>query len=297
MNIAEPFIKRPIATTLIMTGVVIFGALGYRQLPVSDLPTIDYPTINVNANLPGANPEIMAAAVATPLERAFSSVPGIEQITSSSSQGSTNITLQFSLSRSIDAAAQDVQTAISRASRGLPDDMRDPPNYNKSNPSDQPIVYFSVASRTPPLSTVNEYAETMIAQRLSTIEGVAQVNLMGEQRYAVRVQLDPRALAYRRIGLDEVVTAVNANNINSPAGAVWGRSKVRTEAVGGRGVEAGRVAHPRVRRAAAEGRDGRAGARLRRRVAAPVRGVLRRARHHARRRRRRRDDGVREGDD
>ena len=226
MNIAEPFIKRPIATTLIMTGVVIFGALGYRQLPVSDLPTIDYPTINVNANLPGANPEIMAAAVATPLERAFSSVPGIEQITSSSSQGSTNITLQFSLSRSIDAAAQDVQTAISRASRGLPDDMRDPPNYNKSNPSDQPIVYFSVASRTLPLSTVNEYAETMIAQRLSTIEGVAQVNLMGEQRYAVRVQLDPRALAYRRIGLDEVVTAVNANNINSPAGAVWGRSKV-----------------------------------------------------------------------
>ncbi len=226
MNIAEPFIKRPIATTLIMTGVMIFGALGYRQLPVSDLPTIDYPTINVSANLSGANPESMASAVATPLERAFSTIPGVEQITSTSRQGSTDITLQFSLSRNIDAAAQDVQTAISRTVRRMPDDMRDPPSYNKSNPSDQPIIYYSVTSETLPISTVNEYAETMIAQKLSTIDGVAQVNLMGEQRYAVRVQIDPRALAYRRIGIDEVVSAVTSNNISTPAGSVWGRTKV-----------------------------------------------------------------------
>ena len=226
MNIAELFIKRPIATTLIMVGILIFGTLGYRQLSVSDLPTIDYPTINVNASLAGANPETMAAAVATPLEKAFSSIPGIDQITSSSSQGFTNITLQFALTRQIDAAAQDVQTAIARAVRGLPDDMRDPPSYNKSNPSDIPMLFYSVASRTLPLSTVNEYAETMIAQRLSTIEGVAQVSLQGEQRYAVRVQLDPRARAYRRIGIDEVVAAVNANNVSTPAGALWGRHKV-----------------------------------------------------------------------
>jgi HAE1 family hydrophobic/amphiphilic exporter-1 len=226
MNIAALFIRRPIATTLVMVGIVIFGFVGYRQLPVSDLPPIDYPTINVNASFSGASPETMASAVATPLERAFSTIPGVEQITSSSNQGSTNITLQFALSRNIDAAAQDVQTALSRAQRGLPDDMREPPSYFKSNPSDFPIIMYSVASRTLPLSTVNEYAETVLAPRLSTIEGVAQVDIMGAQRYAVRVQVDPRALAYRRIGIDEVVSAVNANNIATPAGALWGRHKV-----------------------------------------------------------------------
>jgi len=226
MNLAALFIRRPIATTLIMAGIVIFGFVGYRQLPVSDLPPIDYPTINVNASFSGASPETMASSVATPLERAFSTIPGVEQITSSSNQGSTNITLQFALSRDIDAAAQDVQTALSRAQRGLPDDMREPPSYFKSNPSDFPIIFFSVASRTLPLSTVNEYAETVLAPRLSTIEGVAQVDINGAQRYAVRVQVDPRALAYRRIGIDEVVTAVNTNNIATPAGALWGRHKV-----------------------------------------------------------------------
>jgi HAE1 family hydrophobic/amphiphilic exporter-1 len=226
MNIAALFIRRPIATTLVMAGIVIFGLVGYRGLPVSDLPPIDYPTINVNASFSGASPETMASAVATPLERAFSTIPGVEQITSSSNQGSTNITLQFSLARDIDAAAQDVQTALSRAQRGLPDDMREPPSYFKSNPSDFPIIMYSVASRTLPLSTVNEYAETVLAPRLSTIEGVAQVDVMGAQRYAVRVQVDPRALAYRRIGIDEVVSAVAANNIATPAGALWGRHKV-----------------------------------------------------------------------
>ncbi|HXV86916.1 MAG TPA: efflux RND transporter permease subunit, partial [Gemmatimonadales bacterium] len=200
--------------------------IGYRGLSVSDLPPIDYPTLNVNASFSGASPETMAASVATPLERAFSSIPGIEQITSSSNQGSTNITLQFALSRDIDAAAQDVQTALSRAQRGLPDDMREPPTYFKANPSDFPIIFYSVASRTLPLSTVNEYAETMLAPRLSTIQGVAQVDVQGAQRYAVRVQVDPRQLAYRRIGIDEVVTAINSNNIATPAGALWGRHKV-----------------------------------------------------------------------
>jgi HAE1 family hydrophobic/amphiphilic exporter-1 len=226
MNIAALFIRRPIATTLVMVGIVMFGLVGYRQLPVSDLPPIDYPTINVNASFSGASPETMASAVATPLERAFSTIPGVEQITSSSNQGSTNITLQFALSRDIDAAAQDVQTALSRAQRGLPEDMREPPSYYKANPSDFPIIMYSVASRTLPISTVNEYAETVLAPRLSTIEGVAQVDIFGSQRYAVRVQVDPRALAYRRIGIDEVVSAVNANNIATPAGALWGRHKV-----------------------------------------------------------------------
>jgi len=226
MNIAALFIRRPIATTLIMAGVVIFGFVGYRQLPVSDLPPIDYPTINVNASFSGASPETMASSVATPLERGFSTIPGVEQITSSSNQGSTNITLQFALSRNIDAAAQDVQTALSRAQRRLPEDMREPPSYSKSDPSAYPIVMYSVASSTLPLSTVNEYAESILAPRISTIEGVAQVDVFGSQRYAVRVQVDPRALAYRRIGLDEVVSAVNANNIATPAGALWGRQRV-----------------------------------------------------------------------
>jgi HAE1 family hydrophobic/amphiphilic exporter-1 len=226
MNIAALFIRRPIATTLVMAGIVIFGFVGYRQLPVSDLPPIDYPTINVNASFSGASPETMASSVATPLERAFSTIPGVEQITSSSSQGSTNITLQFALSRNIDAAAQDVQTALSRAQRGLPEDMREPPSYFKSNPSDFPIILYAVASRTLPISTVNEYAETVLAPRISTIEGVAQVDIMGTQRFAVRVQVDPRALAYRRIGIDEVVTAVTSNNIATPAGALWGRHRV-----------------------------------------------------------------------
>jgi HAE1 family hydrophobic/amphiphilic exporter-1 len=226
VNFAAIFIRRPIATTLIMAGIVVFGFVGYRQLPVSDLPPIDYPTINVRASFSGASPETMAASVATPLERGFATIPGVEQITSSSDQGSTNITLQFALSRDIDAAAQDVQTALSRSQRRLPEDMREPPSYFKSNPSDFPIIFYSVASKTLPISTVNEYAETVLTPKISTIEGVAQVDIYGSQRYAVRVQVDPRALAYRHIGIDEVVSAVNSNNIATPAGALWGRHKV-----------------------------------------------------------------------
>ncbi len=224
MNIAELFIRRPIATTLVMVGILFFGIAGYRKLPVSDLPAVDYPTLNVNASFSGASPESMASSVATPLEKAMSSIPGIDQITSTSRQGSTNITLTFALSRNIDAAAQDVQTALSRVVRQLPQGMQ-PPSLNKSNPSDQPILFFAVQGPTLPLSTVNEYAETVLAQRISTIEGVAQIDIMGAQRYAVRLQLDPRALAYRRIGFDEVVSAVSQNNVNSPAGSIQGKYK------------------------------------------------------------------------
>ena len=222
MNISELFIRRPVATTLVMAGIVGAGVIGYRQLPVSDLPTVDYPTINVQAALAGASPETMASVVATPLEKRFSSIPGVDAITSTSSQGSTNITLQFTLERSIDAAAQDVQSAIAGVVRGLPRDMQ-PPSYSKSNPADAPILWMALTSKILPLSTVDEYAQTLLAQRISTVDGVAQVNVMGSQKYAVRIQLDPRTLAYRRIGIDEVVTAVNNNNVNSPTGVLWGK--------------------------------------------------------------------------
>ncbi len=227
MNVAEPFIRRPIATTLVMVGILVAGIVGYRALPVSDLPTVDYPTISVSAGLAGASPETMAAAVATPLEKQFSTIPGIDNITSTSSQGSANITLQFSLDRNIDAAAQDVQTAIAQTLRRLPQGMQ-PPSYRKANPAAFPIMFYVLSSATLPLSTVDEYAETVLAQRISTIDGVAQVNVFGAQKYAVRIQLDPRALAYRRIGIDEVVQAVASNNVNLPTGVLWGRHKTLT---------------------------------------------------------------------
>jgi HAE1 family hydrophobic/amphiphilic exporter-1 len=227
LSISHLFIRRPIATTLVMIGILVAGIVGYRTLPVSDLPTVDYPTISVRAGLPGASPETMAAAVATPLEKQFSTIPGIDNITSSSTQGSVNITLQFTLDRNIDAAAQDVQTAIAQTLHSLPEGMQ-PPSYSKANPAASPIMYFSVSSATLPLSTVDEYAETYLAQRISTVDGVAQVGVYGSQKYAVRVQLDPRALAYRRIGIDEVVSAVTNNNANLPTGILWGKDKALT---------------------------------------------------------------------
>ena len=227
MSISQLFIRRPIATTLVMVGILAAGVIGYRTLPVADLPTVDFPTISVNAGLPGASPETMAAAVATPLEKQFSTIPGIDNITSTSTQGSASITLQFSLDRNIDAAAQDVQTAIAQTLRQLPQGMQ-PPSYSKQNPAASPIMYFAVSSPTLPLSTVDEYAETYLAQRISTVDGVAQVNVYGSQKYAVRIQLDPRALAYRRIGIDEVVDAVTNNNANLPTGILWGKEKALT---------------------------------------------------------------------
>src|SRR5213076_984590 len=197
MNISELFIKRPVTTTLLMLGILVFGAMAYRLLPVSDLPSIDFPTIQVSAILPGASPETMASAVALPLEKQFSTISGLDSMTSSSALGSTSITLQFTLDRNIDAAAQDVQSMIAKTLSQLPPEMPTPPSYQKVNPADQPILYLSLNSPTMRLSDVDEYAETTVAQRISMINGVAQVQVFGAQKYAVRVQVDPRALATR----------------------------------------------------------------------------------------------------
>lgn len=208
MNISEIFIRRPIMTTLVMLGILIFGVASYPFLPVSDLPNVDFPTIQVTANLPGASPETMASSVATPLEQQFSSIAGISSMNSTSSLGSTQITLQFELSRDIDGAAQDVQSAISKTTRQLPSSMPNPPSYRKVNPADQPILYISLSSSILPLSTVDKYAETQLAQRLSMVDGVAQVNVFGSQKYAVRVQIDPESLSAKGIGIDEVSDAI-----------------------------------------------------------------------------------------
>ncbi len=216
------FIRRPVLTTLLMAAVLLFGIMAFRLLPVSDLPNVDFPTIQVLASLPGASPETMAAAVATPLERQFSTIAGIDSMTSTSGLGLTQITIQFSLERSIDAAAQDVQAAMTKAAPLLPPEMPTPPVYQKVNPADQPVIYLALSSPTLPLYTVDEYAQTNLAQRISTISGVAQVQVFGSQKYAVRVQVDPRALAARGIGIDEVQQALSRGNVNLPTGTLYG---------------------------------------------------------------------------
>ena len=222
MNLPELCIRRPVMTTLLMAAVMIFGVMGYRSLPVSELPAVDFPTISVTANLPGASPETMAAAVATPLEGQFSTIAGLDSMTSTSAQGSTTVTLQFSLERNIDAAAQDVQSAISAALRKLPPNMPTPPSFRKVNPADSPIFYIAMSSGSLPLSLVHEYAETQLAQRLSTIPGVAQVQIYGSQKFAVRVQANPDQLAARGVGIDELQQAIAQNNVNQPVGQVDG---------------------------------------------------------------------------
>ncbi|HKP48689.1 MAG TPA: efflux RND transporter permease subunit [Gemmatimonadales bacterium] len=224
MNFTELFIRRPVMTTLVMAGILIFGLVAYRQLPVSDLPAVDYPTISVSASLSGASPETMASSVATPLEKQFSTIPGVETMTSTSTQGSSQISLQFALSRDIDAAAQDVQAAISQAQRQLPRDVL-PPSFRKVDPSSSPILYYALRTTTLPLPQLNEYAETFLAQRLSTVDGVAQVQVFGSMKYAVRIQIDPQELASRNIGIDEVSTAVENGNVNLPTGILWGTDK------------------------------------------------------------------------
>ena len=228
MNIPELFIRRPIMTTLVTAAVTIFGIVAYDSLPVSDLPNVDFPTIQVSASLPGANPETMASSVATPLEQQFATIAGIDSMTSSSSLGSTQITIQFSLDRSIDGAAQDVQSAIAAVQRRLPQDMPSPPSFRKSNPADDPILLIAISSPTLPLSEVDEYAETLLAQRISTVSGVAQVQVLGSQKYAVRVQLSPQALASRGIGMDEVKDALSTGNVNQPTGSLNGRNQSLT---------------------------------------------------------------------
>ncbi len=228
LGISNLFIHRPVMTTLVMLGILLFGVLGYNALPVSDLPNVDYPSISVSANLPGASPETMASAVASPLERQFSGIAGIDSISSQSSQGSTQITMQFALNRDIDAAAQDVQTAISSALAQLPPGMPSPPSMRKVNPADAPILFMVVSSPVLPLTTVNEYAETVIAQQISMVKGVAQVQVFAPQKFAIRVQIDPHELQSRGIGIDEVTSAIRRGNVNLPVGSIYGADQSLT---------------------------------------------------------------------
>ena len=232
MNLSTIFIRRPVATTLIILGILVFGALAYQVLPVSDLPPIDFPTIQVSANLPGASPETMASSVALPLEKQFAAIAGLTNINSTSTQGNTNITLQFDLSRNIDAAAQDVQAMIGRASRALPPQMPAPPSYQKSNPGDQSALVLVISSATLPMSVLDEYGQQTIAQRISMVTGVAQVDLFGSQKYAVRIDVDPRQLAARSIGIDEVANAISNANANLPTGTIYGEKTFVVQANG-----------------------------------------------------------------
>ena len=227
MNISRIFIHRPVMTALLTFGLLFFGAIAYTNLPVSDLPNVDYPSISVSASLPGASPETMASAVATPLEKQFTTIAGLDVMTSSSGQGSTNITLTFTLDRDIDAAAQDVQSAIAKTLRSLPSGIL-PPSYQKVNPADRPILFLALTSPMLPLSKLNEYAESFLAQRISMVKGVAQVQVYGAQKYAVRVRLDPQALAARGIPIHAVSEAIQAANVNLPTGVLWGPNKTAT---------------------------------------------------------------------
>jgi HAE1 family hydrophobic/amphiphilic exporter-1 len=222
VNLSQLFIQRPIMTVLVCFAIVLFGAVAFRTLPVAALPSVDYPTIQVNASLPGASPETMASTVATPLEREFSTIAGIQQMSSTNSQGSTSITVQFSLDRSIDAAAQDVQAHIASAGGRLPPSMPRPPSYQKVNPAEQAVLYLTLLSDSLPLYTVTDYADTMLAQRISMVGGVSRVQVFGEQKYAVRVQVDPDRLAAHNIGIDEVQRAISSSNTNLPTGQLNG---------------------------------------------------------------------------
>ncbi len=233
MNLPALCIRRPVMTTLLTAALMVFGTMAYRMLPVSDLPNVDLPTIVVSASLPGATPETMASAVATPLEQQFSTIAGIDSMTSTSFLGGTSITVQFTLERSIDAAAQDIQSAIAAVQRRLPADMPSPPSLRKTNPADAPIMFMALSSATLPLSVVDEYAQTHLAQRISTVDGVAQVMVMGAQKYALRVQLDPRALASRGITLDEVRSALSTHNVNLPTGVLDGNYQAMTVVASG----------------------------------------------------------------
>src|SRR5712692_4112837 len=239
MNISEGFIKRPIATSLLMAAIALFGLVAYRGLPVSDLPNVDFPTLLVTAQLPGASPETMGPSVATPLENQFSMIAGLESMTSVNSLGSTQITLEFDLNRSLDGAAVDVQGAITQAARLLPQGMPTPPTFTKVNPADQPILYLVITSTTVPPWTLDEYAETRIAQRISMVSGVAQVQVLGSQKFAVHAQLDPRALAARQIGINEVEASLRAWNVNTPTGSIIGPHKSYTLQATGQLMTAG----------------------------------------------------------
>ncbi len=223
MNISELFIRRPVMTTLLMASILLFGIISYPRLPVNDLPNVDFPVIQVAASLPGASPETMASAVATPLEKQFSTIDGLDVMSSANTQGNTAITMQFNLEKSVDIAAQDVQACISKTMRDLPADMPSPPSYSKVNPADMPILYVALTSPILPLYTLDYYAQIMISQKISTLPGVAQVQIYGSQKYAVRIKLNPKEMAFLGVGIDEVQSAIESANVNLPSGQMDGR--------------------------------------------------------------------------
>ncbi|HEY6026426.1 MAG TPA: efflux RND transporter permease subunit, partial [Pseudolabrys sp.] len=225
MNISELCIRRPVLTTLLTASLIVFGIFGYRLLPVAALPAVDFPTIQITATFPGASPETMAASVASPIERQLSTISGISSMTSSSSLGSTQITIQFDLGRNIDGAALDVQTALATAQRRLPVEMTTPPFFRKVNPGDFPVLYVSMRSDTLPLSSIDDYAETVLAPTLSQLPGVAQVLVYGAQKFAVRVQVDPRAAAARNIALDDIRSVIAKANSSTPVGTLQGKNE------------------------------------------------------------------------
>jgi len=233
MNLSEIFIRRPIATSLVMLGIAVFGIVAYRALAVSDLPNVDFPTLNVSAALPGSDPGTMASAVASPLERQFTTIAGLDEMTSSSQTGSSNVTLQFDLARSIDSAAVDVQTAIAAVMPLLPAGMPAPPSFRKFNPADQPIMFLGLTSETLPMYVLDDYAETMIAPRISMVNGVSQVQVQGAQKYAVRVQVDPQKLQSEQVGLNEVNAALQNWNVNLPTGQLFGPDETFNIQAGG----------------------------------------------------------------
>src|SRR5262249_8345804 len=218
MNFSEIFIRRPIATSLLMFALAVFGILSYQALPVADLPTVDFPALSVSASLPGASPATMASAVATPHERQFSTISGVDSMTSVSTLGSTQITLQFDLNRSIDGAAVDLVTAINAATPLLPPGMPSPPSFRKSNPADSPVAFLGLTSSTLPMWVLQDYADNLVSQRISAINGVAQVHVFGSQKFAVHVQVDPGKLASRQIGINEVAQSIQDWNVNMRTG-------------------------------------------------------------------------------
>ena len=227
MNPSSIFIQRPVLTTILMSALVIFGAVSFYKLPVNELPNVDFPTITVNVTLTGASPETMGSSVATPLERAFSAIAGIDTMASTSSAGKTRIVLQFKLDRNIDGAAQDVQTALSQAAKSLPLDI-DPPEIKKDDPSAAPIVHLVLTSKTIAMSVLNDFATDRIALRLANVTGVGQIDVNGSQKFAVRLFVDPRALAARKVGFDSVVSAIQAANSNAPSGVLSGSARSYT---------------------------------------------------------------------
>jgi HAE1 family hydrophobic/amphiphilic exporter-1 len=228
MNVSEIFIRRPIATSLLMAGIALMGVISYTGLPVSDLPAVDYPTVQVQASLPGGDPATMGATVASPLERQFTTIAGVDEMTSSSSAGSTSITLSFDLDRNVDSAVVDVQTAIAAAMPLLPSTLTSPPSFRKQNPADQPILMLNLTSSTLSMAAVDEFAENVLAPRISTVEGVSQVQVQGAQKYAVRVQLDPDKMRAQKVGMNEVDQALANWNANEPTGQLFGHDSTYT---------------------------------------------------------------------